>query len=115
MIRFTLIFFFMIILFLTGVIVGFDQAGTGMNKLSGNEMENYDALVVKNKDEPYEVEVMGQSLDKKSIEEKKESYQEIQGGSLTGKIASAIEGGVKWFYNLLVAGAYQISDLIYRL
>ncbi|SET65138.1 Protein of unknown function [Salinibacillus kushneri] len=115
MVRFTFMFFLMVILFLVGVIVGFDQAGTGMNQLSGNETENYDALESNKQEDSYEVEVMGQSFEQKSIEEKKESYQEIQGSSLTGKIASVLESSVKWFYNLLVAGAYQISDFIYRL
>ncbi|MBB6454333.1 hypothetical protein HNQ94_002808 [Salirhabdus euzebyi] len=114
MIRFTMTFFLMIILFLGGVIVGFDQAGSGMNKLRGNDVESYDALqTVKTEDNQFGVEVLGQTFTQESIDEKREEYKEIKEDVFTEKLAFALEKIVKWFYNILIQGAYQISQLFY--
>ncbi|MRG86652.1 hypothetical protein [Salinibacillus xinjiangensis] len=114
MVRFTITFFVMVILFLGGVIVGFDQAGTGMNNLSGNDVNEYDAVEASKQGDDYQVDLLGESFEQKPIEEKKEEYQDINQGLFTEKLAATVEGGVKWFFNMLIEGAYQISELFYR-
>jgi hypothetical protein len=115
MIRYTMIFFIMVILFLGGVIIGFDQAGSGMNELRGNNETSFDALEVSKNDDQYEVEVFGQTLEKESLQEKKESYDDINGDFFLEKLAVTVEKSVQWFYNLLIDGAYQITELFYRI
>ncbi len=102
----------MIILFLGGVILGFNQAGKGMDKVRGNDNPQYDAVEVN--DDGEVVEMFGESIKDDSLEEKKEQYADINEDFITEKIASAIEKGVKWFFNIIVEGAYQVVQLFYR-
>ncbi|MBO8156024.1 MAG: DUF3679 domain-containing protein [Bacillaceae bacterium] len=111
MIRFTLLFLVMTVLFLSGVIVGFDQAGEGIENIRGDFLNQYDAVQIHKKDqEPIEIQVMGRTL-----EEKKVQYQKIENDHMTEKLAFAMEKGVKWFYNQVIQGVYKISELLYRI
>ncbi|MCP8616919.1 DUF3679 domain-containing protein [Salirhabdus salicampi] len=116
MVRFTILFFLMLILFLGGVIVGFDQAGKGMNKIRGDNVDSYDAVkTIESDNDNIEVEVLGQSIEQLSLGEKRLDYQKVKESHFTEKVATTVEKGVKWVYNKMIESVYQLTEKIYRM
>ncbi|TCT27038.1 uncharacterized protein DUF3679 [Melghiribacillus thermohalophilus] len=111
MVRFTLLFFLMIILFLSGVIVGFDQAGEGIQTIRGNPFENFDALNIQQSDgESAEVQVMGETFEEMQLK-----YRDTESEHITEKMATLIEKGVKWLYNQVIQVIYKMTEMIYQI
>ncbi len=106
----------MIILFLGGVILGFNQAGEGMDEVRGTNEPTYDALQVsQNENGQNEVEVLGQRFQQQeTLEQKKEEYTNIQEDFITEKIAAVVETSVQWLFNVIIDVFYQITQLFYK-
>jgi Protein of unknown function (DUF3679) len=114
MVRTTITILLMVILFLGGVILGFDKAGEGMSRVRGDNSDKFDALQVSTDGDDYEVAVMGDSLNKKSLEDKKAEYRDISEDFFVEKIAKMIELSIKWLFTLIIESAYEIAELFYK-
>ncbi|WP_158633987.1 DUF3679 domain-containing protein [Radiobacillus deserti] len=100
----------MVLLFLGGVLFGIDQASEGVTEIRGYSTDSLKEAVQtdKNKQDNYQIEVMGQEFEQVSVEDKEEKFQEIDDSHMTQKIAGTLEQSVKWVYNGLIQSAHEL-------
>ncbi len=105
----------MLVLFLGGVLFGITQANQGMVETRGYEKADAEDVVNSSVEEngAYQIEVMGQDFEQLNLEKKQETYETVQTGHLTQKVAGGLETGVKWFYNGVIEGAYQFVQAFF--
>ncbi|MFC0522549.1 DUF3679 domain-containing protein [Pontibacillus salicampi] len=115
MIRFTTTVLLLIILFLSGVLLGMNQASLGIIEMRGFSNDSLQEAVKTNpsKGSSYEVEVLGQGFEQVSVEEKQKAYAEMQTDHGVQKLAFALEKAVKWVYNTIIFIVYQFVQIFY--
>lgn len=115
MTRITITFLFMVVLFLSGVLIGLNQASLGMIQMRGFSDHSFEEAVQTRKLNTgnYEVQVLGQGFQQVPIEAKQRTYQEIQTSHGLQKVAFAIEKSVKWVYNTVIFMIYQFVQAIF--
>ncbi|MBM7569608.1 DUF3679 domain-containing protein [Aquibacillus albus] len=105
----------MIVLFLTGILIGIDQANGGITKTRGYVSQDMDKAIESNlsTDGKYEIKVMGNDFQQINLNEKEEKYQAVQSSHFTQQLAGNLEYVVKWFYNQIIHSAYQLAQAFF--
>ncbi|QHE53046.1 DUF3679 domain-containing protein [Pontibacillus sp. HMF3514] len=115
MVRMTMTFLVMVILFLGGVLVGMNQASQGMIKMRGFESETFqEAVQTRHVDTgKVEVKVLGQDFQQVSMDEKQKKYEELQSSHGIQKVAVTLEKSVQWLYNQMIMVVYQFVQVFF--
>lgn len=115
MVRMTMTFLVMIILFLGGVLVGMNQASMGLIKMRGYENASFqEAVQTRHVDtDQIEVKVLGQDFQQVSLEKKQQQYDELQTSHGIQKVALTLEKSVQWVYNQMIMMVYQLVQVFF--
>ncbi|MCD5323633.1 MULTISPECIES: DUF3679 domain-containing protein [Pontibacillus] len=115
MVRFTVTFLIMIVLFLGGVLVGMNQASIGMIQMRGFSNGTFQEAVQTEKLETgdYEVQVLGRDFQQVSVQEKQQQYQEHNEARGLQKVAVMLEKAVNWAYNTVIYTIYHLFQVFF--
>ncbi len=115
MVRMTMTFLVMIILFLGGVLIGMNQASLGMIEMRGYESESLqEAVQTSHVDtDDVEVKVLGQDFQQTPVDTKQKKYEELQTSQGIQKIAVNLEKSVQWVYNQMILMIYQLVQVFF--
>ncbi len=115
MVRMTMTFLIMIILFLGGVLVGVNQASLGLIKMRGYESDSFqEAVQTRHADTgEIEVKVLGRDFQQVSVDQKQQKYEELQSSHGIQKIAVGLENSVQWVYNQMIMMVYQLVQVFF--
>lgn len=75
----------------------------------------HEAIQTKESAQPseYEVEVLGEPYEQVSVEERQETYEEMQTSHGILKLAFGLERFVQWLYNSFIYLVYQLVQVFY--
>ncbi|KGP73181.1 DUF3679 domain-containing protein [Pontibacillus yanchengensis] len=115
MVRFTVTFLIMVILFMSGVLLGMNQASLGMIQMRGFSDTNFHEAIKTQQptSSNYEVEVLGKEFQQVPVEEKQQVYADMQITHGVQKLAFTLEKGVKWVYNTMIFVVYQLVQVFF--
>lgn len=105
----------MIVLFLSGVLLGLNQASLGMIQLRGYTNASFEEAVQTRQltTGNYEVQVLGKGFEQVPVEAKQRVYDEIQSSHGIQKVAFMLEKTVKWAYNQVIFLVYQLVQVFF--
>ncbi|GGD04355.1 DUF3679 domain-containing protein [Pontibacillus salipaludis] len=115
MVRFTITFLIMIVLFLGGVLVGMNQASIGMIQMRGFSSGTFQEAVQTEKLETgdYEVQVLGKDFGQVSVQEKQQQYEDHNEARGLQRLAVTLESVVNWVYNTIIYTIYHIFSAFF--
>ncbi|WP_179107143.1 DUF3679 domain-containing protein [Sediminibacillus massiliensis] len=105
----------MTILFLSGVLLGINQANKGIENTQGYSAGGLEEVIQTSSNEQGKerVEILGEDFETVEMEERRTEYEEIQASHFTQKIAVGLESGIKWVYNQLIQTVYQLIQVFF--
>ncbi|WP_188453606.1 hypothetical protein [Virgibacillus oceani] len=108
MVRSFIILLLLAVFFLTGMLLGIDRGQNADGSSSGSE-NKIEEIVVKTPKEVTTIENNEASLEKVSDQ----TISAESSPQFTQKMASILETGIKWFYDMVVLIVYQIAELFF--